>query len=74
MRGTRTDARRRRHDRVRKNVHGSAERPRLAVFRSNRYIYAQIMHLKFVSTEQHFQYVFADIMDISFYCTQQNKP
>ena len=43
MRGTRTDARRRRHARVRKNVHGSSDRPRLAVFRSNRYIYAQII-------------------------------
>jgi len=43
MRGTRTDARRRRHNRVRKNVHGSAGRPRLAVYRSNRYIYAQII-------------------------------
>lgn len=43
MRGTRTDARRRRHERVRKNVHGSAGRPRLAVFRSNRYIYAQVI-------------------------------
>ena len=43
MRGTRTDARRRRHERVRKNVHGSGERPRLAVFRSNRYIYAQVI-------------------------------
>jgi large subunit ribosomal protein L18 len=28
---------------VRKNVHGSAVRPRLAVFRSNRYIYAQVI-------------------------------
>jgi len=43
MRGTRSDARRRRHARVRKNVHGSAQRPRLAVFRSNRYIYAQVI-------------------------------
>jgi large subunit ribosomal protein L18 len=43
MRGTRTDARRRRHNRVRKNVHGSSGRPRLAVFKSNRYIYAQII-------------------------------
>lgn len=43
MRGTRTDARRRRHNRVRKNVHGSAGRPRLAVYRSNRYIYAQVI-------------------------------
>jgi large subunit ribosomal protein L18 len=43
MRGTRADARRRRHDRVRKQVNGSAQRPRLAVFRSNRYIYAQVI-------------------------------
>ncbi len=43
MRGTRTDARRRRHFRVRKSVHGTQARPRLAVFRSNRHIYAQII-------------------------------
>jgi large subunit ribosomal protein L18 len=28
---------------VRKKVHGTAARPRLAVFKSNRYIYAQII-------------------------------
>ncbi|HZJ47865.1 MAG TPA: 50S ribosomal protein L18 [Acidimicrobiia bacterium] len=44
MRGSRTDARRRRHFRVRKKVHGTATRPRLAVFRSNRYIYAQVIN------------------------------
>jgi large subunit ribosomal protein L18 len=33
----------RRHARVRKRVTGSAERPRLAVFRSNRHIYAQLI-------------------------------
>ena len=43
MRGTRTDARRRRHFRVRKSVHGTQTRPRLAVFRSNKHIYAQII-------------------------------
>jgi len=43
MRGTRADARRRRHRRVRKSVNGTAVRPRLAVFRSNRYIYAQVV-------------------------------
>jgi large subunit ribosomal protein L18 len=43
MRGSRTDARRRRHFRVRRKVHGTAQRPRLAVFRSNRYIYAQLI-------------------------------
>ncbi len=36
-------ARDRRHRRVRKKVHGTAVRPRLAVFKSNRYIYAQII-------------------------------
>lgn len=36
-------ARNRRHRRVRKKVAGSAERPRLAVFRSNRHISAQII-------------------------------
>jgi large subunit ribosomal protein L18 len=35
--------RQRRHRRVRKKVAGSAERPRLSVFRSNRHIYAQII-------------------------------
>ena len=43
MRGSRTDARVRCHFRVRKGVHGTARRPRLAVFRSNRYIYAQLI-------------------------------
>jgi large subunit ribosomal protein L18 len=36
-------ARIRRHARVRKKVSGSAERPRLAVYRSNRHIYAQLI-------------------------------
>jgi large subunit ribosomal protein L18 len=40
---TRREARVRRHTRVRKKVAGSAERPRLAVFRSNRHIYAQLI-------------------------------
>ena len=43
MRGSRPDARRHRHFRVRKRVHGTATRPRLAVFRSNRHIYAQVI-------------------------------
>lgn len=33
----------RRHRRVRKKVSGSAECPRLAVFRSNRHLYAQLV-------------------------------
>jgi large subunit ribosomal protein L18 len=36
-------SRTRRHRRVRKKVIGTAERPRLAVFRSNRHIYAQVI-------------------------------
>ena len=35
--------RQRRHYRVRKNVVGSTERPRLAVFRSNKHIVAQVI-------------------------------
>jgi large subunit ribosomal protein L18 len=40
---TKYEARIRRHTRVRKKVSGSLERPRLAVFRSNRHIYAQLI-------------------------------
>ncbi len=36
-------ARIRRHRRVRKKVQGTPTRPRLAVFRSNRHIYAQVI-------------------------------
>ncbi len=39
----RNDARLRRHKRVRHKISGSAERPRLCVFRSNKNIYAQII-------------------------------
>ena len=42
-----TDAKRRsrirRHARVRSTVHGTRERPRLAVFRSNRHVVAQVI-------------------------------
>jgi len=39
----RQEARERRHRRVRKKVRGTAARPRLAVFRSNKHVYAQVI-------------------------------
>jgi len=39
----RREGRLRRHRRVRKKIHGTAERPRLAVFRSNKHIVAQVI-------------------------------
>lgn len=36
-------ARLRRHQRIRKKVRGTSERPRLAVFRSNRHLVAQVI-------------------------------
>jgi len=36
--------RKRRHYRVRNSVHGTAERPRLAVYRSLKHIYAQVIN------------------------------
>ena len=39
----RLEARRKRHTRVRKHIRGTPERPRIAVFRSNRHIYAQLI-------------------------------
>ncbi len=44
MKLSRNEARKRRKKRIRKKVFGTSERPRLAVFRSNRYIYAQIIN------------------------------
>ena len=40
---SRTLARVKRHMRIRKKISGTAEMPRLAVFRSNKHIYAQII-------------------------------
>jgi large subunit ribosomal protein L18 len=37
------ELRRRRHARVRRRIHGTAGRPRLAVFRSNKHIAAQLI-------------------------------
>lgn len=43
MKSTRKAATHRRHSRIRRKVEGTAERPRLAVFRSNQHIYAQVI-------------------------------
>jgi large subunit ribosomal protein L18 len=40
---TRAESRIRRHERVRKNVHGTPDRPRMSVFRSLAEIYAQVI-------------------------------
>ena len=40
---TKREARVRRHARIRHTLSGTAERPRLAVYRSNRHIYAQLI-------------------------------
>jgi large subunit ribosomal protein L18 len=40
---SRTRARARRQTRIRKHLRGTATRPRLAVFRSSKYIYAQVI-------------------------------
>lgn len=49
MKLTRKESVQRRHRRVRKDVTGSAARPRLAVFRSHQHIYAQVID----DAEQH---------------------
>ena len=41
---TKIERRRRIHYRIRKHVSGTAERPRLVVFRSNKQIYAQVIN------------------------------
>lgn len=38
-----TEKRARLHKKIRSKISGTAERPRLAVFRSNRYMYAQLI-------------------------------
>lgn len=40
---SRAAARKKRHYRIRNHVNGTAQRPRLAVFRSNNHMYAQII-------------------------------
>ena len=49
MKLTRKESKQRRHRRIRGRVNGSSVRPRLAVFRSNEHIYAQVID----DTQQH---------------------
>jgi len=43
MNSSKTENRRKRHRSLRKRISGTPERPRLAVFRSTRHIYAQVI-------------------------------
>lgn len=43
MKSTRSAARDRRQKRVRRKITGTTQRPRLTVYRSNKYIYAQVI-------------------------------
>lgn len=43
MQLTKANRRKRIHMRIRKNIRGTAEQPRLSVYRSNRFIYAQLI-------------------------------
>jgi large subunit ribosomal protein L18 len=55
---TSREARNRRHERIRRELHGTAERPRLNVFRSLQHIYAQV-----IDDEQGFTLVAASSLD-----------
>ena len=41
---SKTESRKKRHRSLRKRINGTSERPRLAVFRSTRHIYAQVIN------------------------------
>lgn len=43
MKSRKTNARQRRHNRIRKTMHGTKDRPRLSVYKSNTHIYAQLV-------------------------------
>lgn len=41
---SRSEVRRKRHFRIRKKISGNADKPRLCVFKSNKYFYAQLIN------------------------------
>ncbi|MGG6294233.1 50S ribosomal protein L18 [Leptolyngbya sp. AN02str] len=59
MKLTSKEATRRRHNRIRRRVMGTSERPRLSVFRSNQHIYAQV-----IDDTQHQTLVSASTLDV----------
>ncbi|MEL6602793.1 MAG: 50S ribosomal protein L18 [Cyanobacteria bacterium J06614_10] len=61
MKTSRRESTRRRHARVRRRVKGTTERPRLAVFRSNQHIYAQV-----IDDTQHQTLAAASTLDADF--------
>lgn len=58
MKLSRKESTQRRHARIRRRVFGTSERPRLAVFRSNHHIYAQI-----IDDTQHHTLISASTLD-----------
>ncbi|MEL6260366.1 MAG: 50S ribosomal protein L18 [Cyanobacteria bacterium J06626_6] len=61
MKTSRRESTRRRHARVRRRVKGTSERPRLAIFRSNQHIYAQV-----IDDTQHQTLAAASTLDADF--------
>lgn len=68
MKSTRKVQTRRRHARIRRKVRGTSERPRLAVFRSNMHIYAQI-----IDDLKHHTLLSASTLDPEFKATDQDN-
>ncbi len=70
---SRNDIRKKRHIRIRKKISGTPDRPRLIVFRSNKYIYAQLFddvnHKCIIGTGSHIK----EIREQKLTKTEQSK-